>query len=71
MTPGQNQKHYLARALDPVTGTLHHCLRSGKTNALFRGLVGHLEVNYPAEQCPRVYMVVDNYKIHRSKAVKR
>jgi putative transposase len=36
MTPGQNQKHYLAGALELATGTLHHCLRPRKTNALFR-----------------------------------
>ena len=40
MTPGQNQKHYLAGALDLATGTLHHCLGARKTNALFRDLLG-------------------------------
>ena len=39
MTPGQNQQHYLAGALDLATGTLCHCLGARKTNALFRDLL--------------------------------
>jgi putative transposase len=69
MTPGQNQKHSLAGALDPATGTLHHCLGPRNTNALFRDLLGLLEVNYPAERYTRVYVVVDHDKIHKAKAV--
>jgi putative transposase len=71
MTPGQNQKHYLAGALDSATGTLHHCLGPRKTNALFRDLLGLLEVNYPAERYTRVDVVVDNYQIHKAKAVEQ
>jgi putative transposase len=69
MTPGQNEKHYLAGALDLSTGTMLHCLGPHKTNALFRDLLGHLEARYPAEQYTRLYVVVDNYKIHKAKAV--
>jgi putative transposase len=71
MTPGQNQQHYLAGALDPATGTLHHCVGPRKTNALFRDLLGLLELKYPAERYTRVYVVVDNYKIHTAKAVEQ
>jgi putative transposase len=39
MTPGQNEKHYLAGALDLTTGTLHYALGPRKTNALFRDLL--------------------------------
>src|SRR5215207_8652844 len=35
MTPGQNQKHSLAGALDLATGTLLYCLGPRQTNALF------------------------------------
>ena len=63
MTPGQNQKHYLAGALDPTTGTLLHCLGARKTNALFRDLIEGLEQSYPAERYTRLSGVVDNYKI--------
>jgi putative transposase len=69
MTPGQNAKHYLAGALDPTTGTLHYCLGIRKTNALFRDLLSILEERYPAERYTRLYVVVDNYKIHKAKAV--
>jgi putative transposase len=71
MTPGQNQKHYLAGALELTTGTLHHCLGLRKTNALFRDLLACLDVRYPAERYTRLYVVVDNYKIHKAKAVER
>jgi len=71
MTPGQNQKHYLAGALDLSTGTVHHCLGPRKTNALFRDLLTQLEACYPAERYTRVYVVVDNYKIHKAKAVEQ
>jgi putative transposase len=71
MTPGQNQKHYLAGALELTTGTLHHCLGPRKTNALFRDLLSVLDARYPAEQYTRLYVVVDNYKIHKAKAVEQ
>ena len=71
MTPGQNQKHYLAGALDLATGTLLHCLGARQTNQLFRDLLGTLEANYPTERYTRIYVVVDNYKIHKAKAVER
>jgi putative transposase len=71
MTPGQNQKHYLAGALDLATGTLHHCLGARQTNALFRGLLSVLEERYPAERYTRLYVVVDNDKIHQAKAVEQ
>jgi putative transposase len=69
MTPGRNQKHYLAGALEVSTGRLHHCLGPRKTNGLFRALLQTLEDAYPAAQYQRVYVVVDNYKIHKAKAV--
>jgi putative transposase len=71
MTPGQNQKHYLAGALELTTGTLHHCLGPRKTNALFRDLLACLDARYPAERHTRLYVVVDNYKIHKAKEVER
>jgi putative transposase len=69
MTPGTNEKHYLAGALELSTGTLHHCLGPRKTNELFRELLQALEEAYPATQYRRIYVVVDNYKIHKAKAV--
>ena len=69
MTPGQHQKHYLAGALELTTGTLGHCLGPRKTNALFRDLLTELDARYPAEHYARLYVVVDNYKIHKAKLV--
>ena len=71
MTPGQNQKYYLAGALDVTTGMLHRCLGPRKTNALFRDLLSVLEARHPADCYTRLYVVVDNYKIHKAKAVEQ
>jgi len=71
VTPGQNQKHYLAGALEPKTGRLVHCVGIRKTNALFRALLDRLEWRYPQAKFAKVYVVVDNYGIHKAKAVER
>jgi putative transposase len=71
ITPGQNQKHYLAGALELTTGTLHHCLGPRKTHALFRDLLACLEARDPAAWYTRLYVVVDNYKIHKATAVEQ
>jgi putative transposase len=71
MTPGQNQKHYLAGALDLATVTLLHCLGACNSNLLFRDLLETLEANYPTERYTQIYVGVDHYKIHKAKAVER
>jgi putative transposase len=71
MTPGTNEKHYLAGALDLATGTLPHCVGPRQTNELFRALLQTLDTAYPAAQYRRIYVVVDNYKIHQAKAVEQ
>jgi putative transposase len=71
VTPGQNQKHSLAGALELQSGRLVHCTSPRKTNALFRTLLDHLEWLYPPAQFTTVYVVVDNYAIHKAKAVTR
>jgi putative transposase len=71
VTPGQNQKHYLAGALDPTTGRMLHCLGARKTNVLFRALLDRLEAHYTRTRFAKVYVVVDNYGIHKAKAVER
>jgi putative transposase len=47
VTPGQNQKHYWAGALEPRTGRLVHGTSARKTNALFRPLLDPLDWLYP------------------------
>ncbi|MDQ3831044.1 MAG: IS630 family transposase, partial [Candidatus Tectomicrobia bacterium] len=60
MTPGTNDKHSLAGALNLATGTVHHCVGPRKTKALFRALVQVWDTGYPATQDRRIYVVVDN-----------
>jgi putative transposase len=69
VTPGQNQKHYLAGALELKTGRMVHCVGARKTNVLFRVLLDGLEERYPHARFDKVYVVVDNYGIHKAKAV--
>src|SRR5262249_35982682 len=71
VTPGQNQKHYLAGALELKTGQIAHCMGGRKTNELFRILLDSLERRYPKARFDKVYVVVDNYGIHKAKAVAR
>ena len=71
VTPGQNQKHYLAGALEPQTGRILHCLGTRKTNVLFQALLDRLDAHYTKARFAKVYGVVDNYGIHKAKAVER
>jgi transposase len=70
MTPGTNEKQYLAAALDFQTGQILHCTGERKTNALFRQLLDRLDQSSTG-QIRRIYVVVDNYKIHKAQAVDR
>jgi len=67
-TPGQNQKQYLAGALDWRTGAVHYLIGPRKNNLLFRQLLALLE-QHCGPQIKRIYVVADNYKIHKAKAV--
>lgn len=71
MTPGTNEKHYLAGALNLATGQILHCLGSRKNNGLFRELLTLRDRTYPAPKVRRIYVVVDNYCIHKAKAVQQ
>src|SRR5215813_2002217 len=67
-TPGQNEKQYLAGALDWRTGELHYVIGPRKNNVLFRQLLTLLEQSQ-GRKIKQVYVVADNYKIHKAKAV--
>jgi transposase len=69
MTPGTNEKHALAGALELATGTRHHALGPRNTNALVRQLVQHLDDAYPAPHDQRISVVADHDKIQTAKAV--
>lgn len=70
MTPGTNEKPYLAGALDFQTGQILHCTGERKTNALFRQLLDRIDQS-SSRQIHNIYGVVDNYKIHQAQAVQR
>src|SRR5215813_7443580 len=69
MTPGQNEKHYLAGALNLATGKILHCLGPRKNHALFRDLLTLLDRTYPERGVKRISVVVDTYRMHKAKAV--
>jgi len=58
-TPGQNQKHSRAGALEPKTGRIRHCLGIRKTNVRFRAWLDRLEEHYTKARFAKVYVVVD------------
>jgi hypothetical protein len=66
LTPGTSEKRYLAGALDLVTGTTQHCVWYRKPSGLFLALLARLERAYPAAHFSRLYVVVDNSKIHKA-----
>jgi hypothetical protein len=69
VTPGKNEKRYLAAALDHLTGRVVSCVGGRKTAALFLELLRAVDVAYPATGARRLYLVVDNYGIHKAKVV--
>ena len=66
-TPGQNEKRYLAGALDVRTGMLVWVEGVRKTSYLFLDLLDALRKQYPNERC--LHLILDNYRIHKSDIV--
>lgn len=65
LTPGQNQKRYLAGAWNPQSERLT-CVEGGRKNSwLFIGLLDALAEDYP--QAKVIHVILDNYRIHHSK----
>ena len=69
MTPGTNRKHYLAGALNYVTGKLLCVIAERKDRWLFIDLLKLINRRCPAAKFTRIYVVCDNYRIHTAKAV--
>ena len=69
-TPGKNRKQYLAGALNLRTGQMSQVIGWRKTNLLFRELLALLDRTC-GPQIKRIYLVADNYVIHKAKAVER
>lgn len=67
VTPGQNQKRYLAGALDVRTGALHWVEADHKNSWLFLDLLKKLTAVYA--QAEVIHVILDNYGIHSSVVV--
>jgi len=67
LTPGQNQKRYLAGALEAQSGRVVWVEAERKTSALFLDLLDKLLETYP--QAKVIHVVLDNYRIHKSEIV--
>jgi transposase len=65
VTPGQNEKRYLAGALDARTGMLYWVEGKKKNSDLFVALLAKLIDRYPESHA--IHLIVDNYRIHTSK----
>ncbi len=70
LTPGKNEKFYLAGALDVRTGVLHTTDMARKSTAQFCELLKSLAASYDA-RVQRIHLIVDNYAIHSAQATRR
>jgi transposase len=71
LTPGTNEKRYLAGALDLTTGTLTHCVWYRKQTGLFLDLLATLDRTHPVPHFTHLTVVVDNAKIHKAAKVQQ
>jgi putative transposase len=69
MTPGTNRKSYLAGALNFATGKLLSVVSERKNRWLFIDLLRVIDRACPAARFTKLYVVADNYGIHKAKAV--
>ena len=67
MTPGKNEKRYLAGALDSRTGEVHWVEAVKKDAWLFLDLLKKLTVVYAKARV--IHVILDNYKIHSSHVI--
>jgi len=64
LTPGKNEKRYLAGALNARTGRVTWVQAERKTSDLFILLLWQLLKEHPRARC--IHVVLDNFKIHHS-----
>lgn len=64
VTPGKNEKYYLAGALHSGTGKVSYVGSSSKNSGLFISLLKHLKRTYRGAKT--ITLIVDNYIIHKS-----
>jgi transposase len=69
MTPGKNQKHYLAGAYDPRRGEFVGVDGDRKATWLFLNLLRALWLAYPWARV--IHVILDNYIIHKTARVEQ
>jgi transposase len=69
VTPGQNEKYYLAGALHSGTGKVSYVGGSSKSSCLFISMLEHLRATY--RRAKTLTLIVDNYIIHKSRETQR
>lgn len=69
LTPGQNEKRYVAGALDTKTGVLTWVDGARKNSLLFIALLQRLLKVYA--EAPVIHVILDNYRIHSSPITQR
>lgn len=69
VTPGKNEKYYLAGALHSGTGKVSYVGSSSKNSGLFISLLKHLKSTY--RRAKTITLIVDNYIIHKSRETLR
>jgi transposase len=67
LTPGQNEKRYLAGALDVRTGQVHWVEAERKDARLFMDLLKTLTMVYARSRA--IHVILDNYRIHSSHVI--
>ncbi|MCC8368460.1 IS630 family transposase [Xenorhabdus sp. PB61.4] len=68
MTPGKNQKHYLAGCLDARTGQVIYVGGIKKNTDLFINMLEKINRQY--RQAKSITLILDNYGIHKSQKVR-
>jgi transposase len=69
ITPGNNDKFYLAGALDVRTGRLHTTGTDRKNATLFCQLLWLLATRY--RRAERIHLILDNYGIHKARRTRK
>lgn len=65
VTPGKNEKHYLAGALHAKTGKVIYVSGTKKDSNLFIAMLEKLKRHY--RRAKKIILVLDNYVIHKSR----
>ena len=71
LTPGTNEKRYLAGALDIATGKITPCVWYRKQTGLFLDLLDTLDRTHPPPRFTQLTVVVDKAKLHKAKKVQQ